>query len=99
MSVRLSANGAGATPLACNLARTKASIGLRIADCGLAIAGTAGRVSGCQHQCSALRLARSNSLAPAVVVAGASFGHGAPISTHFVKTAISSAGSFDFGGI
>src|SRR5262245_36998094 len=99
MRMRGSAGGAGERPTASSLDRIKASIGFWVLDFGFSLAGTCCRWIGCQHQCSALRLARSKLALAIAVVEPVSCGQGAPISTHFVSAAISTAGSRDFGGI
>src|SRR5437879_5362200 len=99
MSVRASAGGAGEKPRDSSLARMKASIGFWILDLRFWIEGKPGRLIGCQHQCSAFRSARSNSVVANDAVAAASWGQGAPIWTHFVSAAISSVGRRDLGGI
>src|SRR6185295_11939710 len=55
--------------------------------------------SGCQAQWSALRWARLNSVFFAAAPAPSPFGQGAPRFTHWVRSAICSAGSFPFGGM
>ncbi len=91
MSVRRSAGGDGAIPLASSRARMNASTGDWTHDRSLTAGAAAGRI-GRNAQCSA-----AESLPPEATLAFA--GQGAPIATHRLSIATSASGSLPFGGI
>src|SRR5262245_47853521 len=99
MSVPGSAGGAGERPRASSLERMKESRGTQRAELVARSAGKGGGLIGCQHQWSPLRLARSKSESRPDALVAASPGQGAPICTHLVSAASSSAGKRDLGGI
>ena len=94
MSVRRSAAGDGAIPLASSRARMKASTGEAIHERSLTGGGGVGRI-GRKAQCSAAGSVPDD----ATLALPTPVGHGAPIATHCVSSATSASGSFPLGGI
>ena len=105
--VRLAASGAGVSFFASSAARMNRSIGLRTQpeSAGETAGGETFR-SGWKLQCRARASKSAFDRAPGILEGagdaadeGAATPQGTPLATHSVKVAISSGGSFDFGGI